>query len=152
MGRKKFRNGIYVDPYLIIAVLLAFIEYELQSEVKMRNVYIVYVFLRAVSGHSEVPDDLTGIYDLSLVYILIRIVFSEVSIIIVSFSIKRTYSDSPSAESVPSAGFHISAFDRDYRSSDGAHQIVTEMIAAVAVASLRSEIVVMAVAVPGGDR
>ena len=75
----------------------------------------------------------------------------QVGIIVVAFSVKGTDTHPPAAIAVPAHGLHHAPFHRHDGGAQGAHQIVSQVLALEAEGTGGTKIVAMAVAVTGGD-
>ena len=136
-----YRIKIY--PYFVIALFLAFVKHKLKPQMQVGSFDSVGVFGCAVAGSADVADNISRFYFVPLVQALSkRSVLSKMGIVPVPLCIIRTDADSPAAVLILAHTLNLSRFDRNNRSSDCRHNIVTEVRTLVAVGPLRSEIII----------
>ena len=62
-------------------------------------------------------------------------------VVIIALIIEAADPDAPAAVLIPAQGFYSAAFYGDHRTSHGGHKIVSQMTAAVAIASAGPEVI-----------
>ena len=142
-----------INPNFTIAVLLGWVEDDLNSEMQVRlALFHVDVFFAAVTRVAEEADDLAG-GDLVAFFKVgcEGSVFAEVGVVVVPQGVVTADANSPAAVPVPAEFCDCAAFDGDDGGSDAAEQVVAEVAAFEAVAAGNSEVVIATVPESFGD-
>ena len=152
MRRQQADDVVDVDPDFGITLLLALVEHQLHAKVQMDGFDVVDVFLMGVARSAHEADDVAGADMLALGKTRrIGIVLSQVGIVIIAQTVVRSDSDTPAAVLVPTQRFHGAAFHGDDGRAQRAEQIVAQMPPGKPVGAAAAEIVVVRVAVAGGN-
>ena len=149
-------NVVDIDPYLRITFLLALVEYQFQTEMQMHRLDVVDIFPVGIAGSAHKADDVPRLHGIPLGKprgegrILL-----QMGVIIVAAAVKAADAHPPAAVSVPAHGLHHAALHRHDRRSQGAHQVVAQVLPPESKRTRHAEIVTVTVAVPrrnGGKR
>ena len=127
MTAQKQNQLIRINPDLIVAILLRFVENQLDAEVQMGDIDIAGVFRCAAAGMSHIADDVSGSYGTAFGQSeRVRVILTQMGVVIIPFMVKAADSDPPAAVLVPAKRFYGSGFygrDEDvYIRRSGAHR------------------------------
>jgi len=110
----------------------------------MGGIDVVGVFCGAVAGASEISDYITGLHNAALLQgFVIGIIFSQMGIVIITFFVKASDSQSPSSVLIPADRLDLPGFHTDNGSSHLPHKIMSQMAALKAIAAGCSEIIII---------
>ena len=128
-------------------------ENQLNAEMKMGLLDIIRIFLCAVSCASKIADYIPGLNLASYLEIgLIRIIFPQMSVIVIPLLVKGTNADAPAPVLIPAKGFYRPGFNGNDGSAYLAHHIMPQMLALVAVISGGSKVIVICIRESFSDR
>ena len=134
VNTQKLDNLIAVDPDFAVSLFLGFIKNQLYSEMQVGFINIICIFRSAVTGPSKISNDISGGDDAAFFKVcLIWVILAQMGIIIISFFIKASDSQTPASVLVPADGLHIAGFDRHNRSPCLSHHVMAQMLSAVSI-------------------
>ena len=152
MGRQEPDNLVHVNPDLRVALLLALVEDQFHAEVQMNGLNVVHVLLIGVAGAAHEADEISRLHHIPLCQPRSEgCVLLQMSIIIVSFTIKGANSNPPTAIAVPAHGLYHAPLHRHNGGAQGAHHIMAQVLALKAEGAADPEVIAMPVAIPGGN-
>ena len=105
MRGKQLDDGIGIDPDLAVALLLRFVEDQLQAEMQVDRLDIVDIFLRGIACAAHKADDIPRLHALPDGKSLgIGRVFAKMGIVIIALPVVGADADAPAAVCSPLPG------------------------------------------------